>query len=72
MANNIMKHLHLNNHVSSKQSVDEFAKKIFNTITQDSSGKISFSIDDGDGDVWKYQIVVFCERVKSIRQIKEN
>lgn len=65
-----MRHLHLNNHISSKQSIDEFAKKVFQELM---SGKdFTVSVDDGDGYVWKYTIIVDCSRIETLKQVTEN
>lgn len=65
------KHLHLNNHRSSKQDQTKFAVDLFNAIF-DGTGTITFTVDDGDGDVWKYTIDVDVEHLKAVTQIKEN
>jgi hypothetical protein len=65
-------HLHFNNHISSKQDVNKFARDLFDAITQSPGYLITFTIDDGDGDVWKYELVKDCERMEHITQIKEN
>lgn len=69
-----MEHLHLNNHISSKQDLNKFAKDVFDTILKYNNGSFTMSIDDGDGDgdVWKYEISVSSNRVPEIAQIKEN
>lgn len=65
-------HLHFNNHASSKQDINKFAKELFDLIVQSGHRTITVSIDDGDGDVWKYEILVQSNRVPEIQQIKEN
>lgn len=67
-----MEHLHFNNHITSKQDLSKFAKDVFDTILKYHNGSFSLSIDDGDGDVWKYEISVSSNRVPEITQIKEN
>lgn len=41
-------------------------------ITENKDGIFTISMDDGDGDVWKYEIHVYCEQVKEVTQITEN
>lgn len=67
-----MKSLHLNNHISSKQDINKFARELFDLIVQSGHRDITMSIDDGDGDVWKYKIEVSSNRVPEVQQIKEN
>lgn len=67
-----MKSLHFNNHISSLQDMEKFAMKVFLEVTNNKEGVFQISIDDGDGDVWKYTIVVDCGRVKEVQQITEN
>lgn len=68
----IRPHVHLNNHISSKQDVNKFARELFDLIVQSGKRDITMSIDDGDGDVWKYQISVVSDRVDEVTQITEN
>lgn len=67
-----MEHLHFNNHITSKQDLNKFAKDVFDTILKYNNGSFTLSIDDGDGDIWKYEILVSSNRVPEIAQIKEN
>lgn len=67
-----MKHLHFNNHSSSKQCVNQFASEVLTQITENKDGIFTLSMDDGDGDVWKYEIHIYCERIKNVNQITEN
>lgn len=67
-----MQSIHLNNHVSSKQDINKFARDLFDLIVQSGHRTITMSIDDGDGDVWKYEISVSSDRLPQINQIKEN
>ena len=67
-----MKSLHLNNHISSKQDINKFAKDLFDAIVKSGYRTITMSIDDGDGDVWKYYIEVTSDRVPTVSQIQEN
>lgn len=67
-----MKSLHFNNHTSSLQDMEKFAMKVFLEVTNNKEGVFQMSIDDGDGDIWKYTIVVDCDRVKEVTQITEN
>ena len=67
-----MAHIHLNNHISSKQDINKFARELFDLIIQSGQRNITMSIDDGDGDVWKYEIEVSSNRVPQIQQLKEN
>lgn len=67
-----MKHIHFNNHSSSKQDVKQFASDVLTQITENKDGIFTISMDDGDGDVWKYEIHVYCEQVKEVTQITEN
>ena len=68
-----MKHIHFNNHISSKKDVKDFASEVLTQIMQNKDGIFSFSIDDGDGDVYKYEIHVYSDRVKNITQpLTEN
>jgi hypothetical protein len=69
---NMKTHLHLNNHVTSQQSTNDLCWDLFIAVTQKKDGIITLSIDDGDGDVWKYTINVESERLKNVNQIKEN
>lgn len=39
---------------------------------QDKDKLVIFSVDDGDGDVWKYELAIDVKRLKEISQIKEN
>jgi hypothetical protein len=67
-----MKNFHLNNNSKSKQDINKLASKILTAIFEENDGMIILSVDDGDGDVWKYQIHVDCDHVPAIRQIDEN
>jgi hypothetical protein len=67
-----MKSLHFNNHISSKQTKESFGKEIFEAIFRESDGQIIITVDDGDGDVWKYTLTIDVERLKTVTQIKEN
>jgi len=67
-----MKNLHFNNSVESKQSLNEFALSVFREITQTKDGGFQISVDDGDGDVYKYTITKECVRVPLVNQIPEN
>lgn len=64
--------IHLNNQVSSRQDINKFAKELFDLIVQSGHREITMSIDDGDGDVWKYNIIVTSDRVPHIQQLNEN
>jgi predicted ATP-grasp superfamily ATP-dependent carboligase len=64
--------IHYNNDIHSKQSYEEFAKQLMDYVLEKGIDEIILSVDDGDGDVWKYTIIVSSERVKAIAQIKEN
>jgi hypothetical protein len=64
--------IHYNNSIHSKQSYEEVAMKLILAIVEKGSDENILSMDDGDGDVWKYTIIVSSERVKAIAQIKEN
>lgn len=59
-------HLHFNNSSSSKQSLAEFSQQVYNEIVA-RGGTFTISVDDGDGDVYKYTISVDCERVENIK-----
>lgn len=67
-----MAHIHLNNHISSKQDVNKFSRELFDLIVQSGHRTITMSIDDGDGDVWKYEIEVTSNRLLEVQQIKDN
>lgn len=67
-----MEHLHFNNHITSKQDTNRFARELFDAIVQSGHRTIIMSIDDGDGDVWKYEIQVSSNRVPEINQLNEN
>lgn len=67
-----MKSLHFNNHISSLQDMQKFAMNVFLEITNNKGGEFQISIDDGDGDVYKYTITIDYERVKTVTQITEN
>lgn len=67
-----MKNLHLNNSSKSQQSIDKFAMNVFLEITNNKEGEFQISIDDGDGDVWKYTVSIHYERVNTVTQITEN
>lgn len=74
-----MNNLHFNNHISSLQDMERslqdmerFAMKVFLEITNNKQGIFQISIDDGDGDVWKYTITIDVDRVKEVQQITEN
>jgi len=64
--------IHFNNHVSSKQDTDKFARRLFDLIVQSGERDITMSIDDGDGDIWKYEIYIDVSRIPQIKQLKEN
>jgi hypothetical protein len=64
--------IHYNNDIHSKQSYEEFAKKLMDAIVEKGAKEIILSIDDGDGDIYKHTISVSSERVPAIAQIKEN
>jgi hypothetical protein len=49
-----MTSLHFNNHSSSKQSKEQFGSQIFDAILRENYREIIITIDDGDGDFWKY------------------
>jgi hypothetical protein len=65
-------HLHFNNHISSKQDINKFSKDLFDAIVQSGHRSITMSVDDGDGDVWKYDIHIVSNRVPEIQQLNEN
>lgn len=67
-----MKSLHLNNSSKSKQSVRDFAAKVFTEIMEGRDDQFQISVDDGDGDVWKITITKESELLKPIGQITEN
>lgn len=67
-----MASIHLNNHISSKQDINKFAKELFDLIVQSGHRDITMSIDDGDGDVWRYNIIVTSDRVPQVQQLNEN
>lgn len=67
-----MEHLHFNNHITSKQDLNKFSRELLDLIVQSGKRTITMSIDDGDGDVWKYEINVSSTRVPEVTQIKEN
>lgn len=68
-----MKHLHFNNSIHSKQDINEFSRSILTQIMNNREGLFTLSINDGDGDVYKYTISVDCERVENIKTpINEN
>lgn len=65
-------HLHYNNSSKSEQSPESIAMKLLNQILK-GNGEFTLSVDDGDGDVWKYTISVDSERVEAIKTpITEN
>jgi hypothetical protein len=63
--------IHYNNASYSKLPVRITERQLLNAVLEGNE-LINLSVDDGDGDVWKYTIIVSSERVKSIAQIKEN
>jgi hypothetical protein len=67
-----MTSLHFNNHSSSKQSKEQFGSQIFDAILRENYREIIITIDDGDGDFWKYTLNVDVKRVNEVTQIKEN
>lgn len=64
--------LHYDNRSSSKQDEKLFALRLLKEILSNPNGSFLLTVDDGDGDVWKYTIAVDSERVKNIQQISEN
>lgn len=52
--------------------MDKFAMSVFLEITNNKEGEFQISIDDGDGDIWKYTVTIDYERVKTVTQITEN
>jgi|GEM_PF-5870430 len=67
------KHLHFNNHLSSKQSLNVFAVEVLIQIMENPRGYFTMSVDDGDGDLYQYKIFVHGERVKNATSpITEN
>lgn len=68
-----MKTLHFNNHVSNQLTPQQFACEVFTQIQQNKDGVFSITVDDGDGDVYKYEIHVYAERLENITQpLTEN
>lgn len=68
-----MKNLHFNNHISSKQDYNKLAKMLLDAIIGQGEREITLTVDDGDGDVWKYEMDISCERVENISTpITEN
>jgi len=67
-----MKTLVFNNHVTGPKDVNKFAREVFDAILQDREGMIKLAIDDGDGDVTLYNIIVLSEHNPAIQVIKEN
>lgn len=67
-----MKHLHYLNHSSTKKDPKDFALSLFNAVLETGEGQITMSVDDGDGDIWKYTINIDVEYLKNVKQIKEN
>lgn len=67
-----MTSLHFNNHVSSQQHASQVGLQLFEAIVETGVQEITLSVDDGDGDVRKYSIVVKCERLETVRQMCEN
>lgn len=67
-----MKHLHYLNHASTKKDPKAFAMDLFSTILETGTGVITMTVDDGDGDVWKYTIDIDVQHLKNVVQIKEN
>lgn len=67
-----MRHLHFNNSSKSGQDVNKFAKQLLDEVFQNKDGIITISVDDGDGDVWKYELHVYSEHKPELCQITEN
>jgi 1,4-alpha-glucan branching enzyme len=68
-----MKHIHINNHISSKKPLQDSANEVLTQILENKDGIFTISVDDGDGDLYKYEIHVYCDRVKNITQpLTEN
>jgi len=65
-------HLHFNNHISSKQDFNKFARQLADAIIFNGNKIVTVSVDDGDGDVWKYEITIDSNRVAEVKQINEN
>lgn len=66
------KHLHYLNHASTKKDPKDFALSLFHAILETGDGQVTMSVDDGDGDVWKYTIDIEVEHLKTVTQIKDN
>ncbi len=59
-----MKDLIYKNHKSANQTKEEFAVQLLDAIMKNKDGIVDFTVDDGDGDVWKYVLDVDVFRVE--------
>jgi len=50
------KELIYENYLSSKQTKVQFAMDLLDAIMNNSDGVVDFRVDDGDGDMWIYQL----------------
>ena len=67
-----MASIHYNNSVTSKQKFSDVARELLRLIIEEGEREINLSVDDGDGDVWKYSISIESKLVSEINQLKEN
>jgi hypothetical protein len=57
---------------TSKQDEKAIAVQMLEAIINNSEGQIILTVDDGDGDVWKYTLDISCERIDKVTQVIEN
>lgn len=67
-----MKSLHYNNSVKSKQKLSDVGNEMIRAILESGEREIILSVDDGDGDVWKYYLSVSSDKIDPIIQLNEN
>ena len=67
-----MKSLHYNNSLKSKQELASVGHELIKAVLESGEREIILSVDDGDGDVWKYYLTISSDKIDPIIQINEN
>ena len=63
---------YFHNELTSKQDEKAMAVQMLEAIINNSGDTITLTVDDGDGDVWKYTLDISCERIDKVTQVIEN
>ena len=63
---------YFNNDSTSKQDHRALAYQLMEAIMNNQGSEVILTVDDGDGDVWKYTLDISCERIDKVTQVIEN